>query len=446
MIKQFFRKEIIVLTAVIAAAIPGFVIAETVNAGELPVLPTDVVEARPGNTFVGIRGHYNCSDQQEAIDAINELRKEACDNHYINPNTGKPLKKSDYKPVEWSTELERRARIRACEATLVEGHSRMYDLSYFNENMDSDTRRQEMEKYVGNTEIEHVEYFSENLAGPGYSLTSGVGNWELFEKEAWINQVENSFTGHYTSMIDPDVKYVGLGAFELSDMGDIEFGGSCTCGLFSAQENVEHTEFLDDPGECIQTIEVRNSALSEPVLIYEDTIIYKKPSAIHLGWEVTESVGIVDGYMLGNVSYSSNSNRITIKENGAIISKKIGQCRAKVTCTMPDGESETFVMESTCIPKKTKIISLSAEKKAVKVKWNKMKGITGYEIECIDYCHPWRQTKLVNIDGADKTSYTFTGLDPSLDYSFCIRTYKKINGEIYYSEYPQIYKTKKPKS
>ena len=116
MIKQFFRKEIIVLTAVIAAAIPGFVIAETVNAGELPVLPTDVVEARPGNTFVGIRGHYNCSDQQEAIDAINELRKEACDNHYINPNTGKPLKKSDYKPVEWSTELERRARIRACEA------------------------------------------------------------------------------------------------------------------------------------------------------------------------------------------------------------------------------------------------------------------------------------------------------------------------------------------
>ena len=75
-----------------------------------------------------------------------------------------------------------------------------------------------------------------------------------------------------------------------------------------------------------------------------------------------------------------------------------------------------------------------------------MKGITGYEIECLDYMHPWRQTKLVNVDGADKTSYTFTGLDPTLDYSFSIRTYKKVNGETYYSEYPQKYKTCKPKS
>ena len=425
----------------------GFIYAPTVGAGELPVLPTDVIEARPNNTFVGIEGHFNCSDQQEAIDAINKLRKEACENHYINPVTMKPLKKSDYVPVEWSTELERRARIRACESTLAESHTRMFDLSFFYDNTDSySDRMQKMEPYIGNTEIEDVDDSWECLAGPGYSLVSAVYNWEC-EKQAWIDQDKNVITGHYTTMISPYVRYVGMGAFELSDMGNIEFGGSCACGLFAGEDaTVTHKEFLDDPGECIQTIEVRNSALSDPVLIYEDTLIYKKASRIHIGWEVTDKVGTVNGYMLGDISYISMSDSITVKENGILIPKKMGRNRAKVICTLPDGEVKGFTIWINCIPKKTKITSLTAGSKSVKVEWKKMKGITGYEIECIDYVHPWRQTKLVNVDGAEKTSYTFTGLDPSLDYSFSIRTYKKVNGETYYSEYPQKYKTCKPKS
>ena len=108
-----------------------------------PILETDVSEASGDCTLFGIYGSYY-SDAQAALDKINEIRKEACEEGDVpNPDDpSKMLTPSDYKPLKWSTGLERMARIRAMEAGLSyafmdSGHNRPSEKSTFSVSYDN---------------------------------------------------------------------------------------------------------------------------------------------------------------------------------------------------------------------------------------------------------------------------------------------------------------------
>lgn len=77
-----------------------------------------------GTIVLGVKGSY-IADIQAALDRINEIRKEACNEGVQDPrNPSRRLTSSDYVPIKWSSDLEYIARIRAAEASVYIEHTR----------------------------------------------------------------------------------------------------------------------------------------------------------------------------------------------------------------------------------------------------------------------------------------------------------------------------------
>ena len=85
-----------------------------INASAAATRETDVAVANEGNVLVTVSGKFS-GNLTKAVKLINKYRKEACNKHYINPSTGKKLKKSDYKAIKLSKELLWIAETRAAE-------------------------------------------------------------------------------------------------------------------------------------------------------------------------------------------------------------------------------------------------------------------------------------------------------------------------------------------
>ena len=76
-----------------------------------------------GTIVLGVKGSY-IADIQAALDRINEIRKEACNEGVQDPrNPSRRLTSSDYVPIKWSSDLEYIARIRADVASVYIEHT-----------------------------------------------------------------------------------------------------------------------------------------------------------------------------------------------------------------------------------------------------------------------------------------------------------------------------------
>lgn len=228
-----------VLCMVCALCLPDKNIAKAAEQ-EPKILPTDVSAASNGCIFVGIEGKYD-SQVQDALDRVNEIRKEACQEGVPNPdNPDKKLTPADYVPIQWSSGLEYIARIRAAESAILSGHERPNGTGCFTLNAPDGTSS-------------YAEVLAWNSGSQG-SMVRGINQW-YGEKEDWVNQNPGAVTGHYTSLIDPENRYIGIGAF-------VSAFGSWRCsisGEFCSEDNSGSTA-LDRIEHCIQTVEVKKTA------------------------------------------------------------------------------------------------------------------------------------------------------------------------------------------
>lgn len=207
-------------------------------ASELPVYDTDVTEPSDGCVLVGIEGQY-AANVQKALDRINEIRLEACEEGVQMPgNAGSRLKVSDYVPIKWSYDLEYIARIRAAEAIIRNEHTRPNGQRCFS-------------LQSPNGISSYGEVLAWNFSN---SMLGGIEQW-YDEKEDWVKQT-GAVTGHYTQMIDPDNTYIGLGCF-LSNKGE---WSNCTSGEFSSSKSLTETQ-MGNLGKCIQKVEILKSLL-----------------------------------------------------------------------------------------------------------------------------------------------------------------------------------------
>lgn len=85
-------------------------------------------------------------------------------------------------------------------------------------------------------------------------MKSGVELWYR-EKDDYLNKT-GGITGHYTSMISPNNRYVGMGAFGTSTAQY----ASTSCAEFSGTNTSETFQFTY--GDCIQTLEVPSNAVT----------------------------------------------------------------------------------------------------------------------------------------------------------------------------------------
>ncbi len=92
------------------------------------------------------------------------------------------------------------------------------------------------------------------------------------------------------------------------------------------------------------------------------------------------------------------------------------------------------------IPSAPKITSMSVASSKVTVKWKKNSVITGYQIQYASN-KAFSHKETVKVKGANKTSKKLTGLKGSKCY-VRIRSYKKIGGNIFYSDWSSTKKAK----
>ena len=272
-----------------------------------PILETDVASASNGCTMLGIYGSYY-SQAQEALDKLNEIRKEACEAGNI-PDPRDPsrmLTSDDYKPLRWSRDLESIARIRAAEAGIsfnfmASGHDRPSD------------------KDTLSLSFHGVSSNCEDLAYCwGKSMTEGVILWKSEQKD-WVDQNLSNETGHYTSMINPKYNYVGLGDF-YSEAAPYP---NTVAGEFSTRTGLNET-MQDVQTDVIQKVEISNKYIKENFLDGADTINTEQTSSLtaKVRLERTRSNGKVSTREIWSVqplTYSSSDRTIaTVDNNGNV--------------------------------------------------------------------------------------------------------------------------------
>ena len=214
------------------------------------ILPTDVTTVKTGRMFLGIKGSY-ITDMQNALNRINAIRKEACDEGIKDPrNESRNLTSSDYVPIKWSSDLEYIARIRAAEASVYRQHIRLNGYDAF-------------AIYSPNG----VRSWGEVLAwNTSRTFLQGIEQWYR-EKKDWVGNT-GKVTGHYTQMIDPDNIYVGLATFINPNAGY----STTTAGEFTSQGSLDYSQgtsgaALDESAgpaidNCIQTVEVKTDKIT----------------------------------------------------------------------------------------------------------------------------------------------------------------------------------------
>lgn len=272
-----------------------------------PILETDVASASNGCTMLGIYGSYY-SQAQEALDKLNEIRKEACEAGNI-PDPRDPsrmLTSDDYKPLRWSRDLESIARIRAAEAGIsfnfmASGHDRPSDKDTFS-----------LSFHGVSSNCEDLAYCW------GKSMTEGVILWKSEQKD-WVDQNLSNETGHYTSMINPKYNYVGLGDF-YSEAAPYP---NTVAGEFSTRTGLNET-MQDVQTDVIQKVEISNKYIKENFLDGADTINTEQTSSItaKVRLERTRSNGKVSTREIWSVqplTYSSSDRTIaTVDNNGNV--------------------------------------------------------------------------------------------------------------------------------
>ena len=321
-------------TAVAAVLIAAFTLDNIAYAEdtEAIILETDVPTASENCTILGVRGSYY-SNAQEALDKINEIRLEACQEGVIDPYTQKPLTVDDYKPLKWSTALEKNARIRAAENNLsllfVEyGHFRMNKSGPLN-------------IYIGD-----IVSSAENLAftSGSYMMTVGIGSWYK-EKSAYVNETGGS-TGHYEALISTQYNYVGMGNF-FSNAGVAN--PTCVSAEFSRDEGSLGQEMLPDYKNIIQKIEVHNDYIDGYYLLGNDSAeVGKTEKLIPMArlksefYDYEENLNVVEP-----VSFSSSDPSVaTVDENGVVTA--IADGTTTITAYSENKTFEEFIFTVGC--------------------------------------------------------------------------------------------------
>ena len=266
------------------------------------ILPTDVTTASDGCALLGVKGSY-ITDMQAALDRVNAIRKEACEEGVPDPrNSSRKLTSSDYVPIKWSSDLEYIARIRAAEASLVLAHTRPNGTRCFTLNSPNGIRS-----------------YGEVLAWNNTrKFLPGIEQW-YEEKEDWVNQNNNAVTGHYTEMIDPANQYVGYATFINPDARY----STTTSGEYNKYDNNLDESFGPDISNCTQTIEAQTSDITVGMSDFEEL---QAPNSVQADFyaNITNSscnLSVLDN----NISWkSSNTSVATVDAKGLVTGVQAG--------------------------------------------------------------------------------------------------------------------------
>lgn len=263
-----------------------------------------------GIVNVGISGSF-IDDINNAVNRVNAIRKEACDQGVWDPrNSSRKLTSSDYVPIQWSHELEEVARLRAAEASMTIAHTRPNGKNCF-------------------TFASTVPSSSEVLAwNYGKNMVNGINQFYR-EKTDWVNKNTSAVTGHYTSMINPDNKYMGLGCFYTT--AKVIYPNTL-CGRFSS--STKTTTKGSAVSSCYVPVQVKTSNLSNGSIKRvsgSDTIEAGQSASYELWADATYRTNT--NVLLYEATWKSSDTSVaTVDKYGIVKGIKRGTATITATC------------------------------------------------------------------------------------------------------------------
>ena len=240
------RRNIVILLLMLGVFFVFGIMHKKDSMASETVLETNVAEASSGNVMVGVPGTFYSTEENEMLAYMNEVRKEAYDEHIEYPKgSGKHLGVDyTYVPLKWSNSLENIARIRAAECSMLEGHSRPSGNALVYNGFSANG-----EVIAWNTNVLNA-IRNKDDAQDG-------GSW-YSEKQYYIDPNDSGHvTGHYTAMIDPGNRYVGISGFK-GDYSTSAYGNYLSiAGEFSTTASSLDESFVGIDGRYIQKVEVK---------------------------------------------------------------------------------------------------------------------------------------------------------------------------------------------
>ena len=287
------------------------------------ILPSDQDKPSQSCIFLGVHGNFY-TDKEKALQRINEIRKEACNEGVKDPETNEKFKPSDYKPYKWSTELEFIARIRSMEGGLTMGHSRLNGKSIFT------------------VEKNEIRSWAENLAWNWEDANSidMINQWYK-EKYDWVTGGPG-VTGHYKSLISSRFSYVGLGWFN----SKYTKYPSCLAAAFS--DTAKGEDFIEEKKGIIQTVDVLKKNIKSYYLEGKKIMKTNETQILTPRIQLSNpnlSIWPLKRYDLTYIS--SNSSIAKVDKTGKIEALKTGN--VTITCKNPDNTNyATFNIKIKC--------------------------------------------------------------------------------------------------
>ena len=330
------------------------------------VLSTDTDEPRSGNILIEVTGTLRKQDIQAAVDRINEIRREACDNGYPYPNDGNgtqlttKLTSSDYVPIEYSLGMEKWALVRAAEASLYWGHTRPNSIT---------TRAGNMMPING------TQIWLENLAaGTGTTdLVTAINQW-YGEKNLYVNG--KSGYGHYQLMINPKIKCFGIGIFNNPD----SYYRNFAAGEFSHQfgEDDMHATFNYN-GTYTQLVEIKTSFVNRVDIVGNSVYHVGEEESFYANAVTNFESNYIAKINKGMIWSSSDTSVITIDSTTGE-AKAVGTGEATIT-VKDSTDSLTQSIDILVLPEGKSISSIQQPEK-ITVDYN-VKPTLPSEVTCV---------------------------------------------------------------
>ena len=263
----------------------------------IPVRETDIATSAENNLFVTVKGEFLYQSKAIILKEINRIRLEACTQGVPDPrDETRKLTAADYVPLKWSSDLEWIAQTRAAESSITMQHYRPNGDWCF--------------------AVTHngVDSYAENLAWNYSGIMFGISQW-YSEKADWVKQTPGAMVGHYTSLINPDYRIIGIGGFALSSRGWYCIASECSYNepLSEAQSGVRgiYYQIMEVPSN-----ETSGLKVSGANSMYGDETITLRVSARYAGENV---------YITNGINWtSSNSSVATVDSKGNVTGKAAG--------------------------------------------------------------------------------------------------------------------------
>ena len=302
------KKLIVGLAAAVCAAAAGTVAASAYDKNTTLLLEYEQTAAS-GTVNAAVKGTY-INDAANALKRINEIRYEACKEGVWDPrDSSRRLTLSDYVPIKWSCDLEQIARVRAAEAGQMTSHTRPNGESCFT------------------VELNGCDDGSMEVLAWNWSDNMVYGINQFYEEKSdWVNKVSRAVTGHYTSMISPSSRYVGLGCF----VSENNVYYNATAGRFSYYAGASEKQSAGVK-DCYVPVNIRTSSVVSAAVkcVSGSTSLSKGETA---SFELQGKINVqrtTDALFYSAKWSSSDTSVATVDKYGKVTAKSTGS--AKIT-------------------------------------------------------------------------------------------------------------------